>query len=65
MIKKKDYSEMPFSVALKQFPVIKSMFPSNLLLDFASDENYIVRISNDRVEVGYKDDAWFIGAENA
>ena len=64
MSKKEEFEEMPFSVAIKKYPAIKSLFPLEILLDFVSDDKYIVRLSNKRLEIGYKDDQWLLGGEN-
>ena len=59
MSDQKSFVEYPFAEAVKLFPVIKSMFPLKLLLEFSSEDGYIVRIANDRIEIGYFDDDRF------
>lgn len=50
---------MPFLQFAKMYPDIAQTVP--FYDKFISDPNYIVRIKNNRLEIGYTQDAWQIG----
>ena len=58
---KKEYIEMPFQVFIKECPEAIELFPSEFRSMLLSDNDYIVRLSDDgSLEVGYKSDNWSI-----
>lgn len=61
---KKKYSELPFSVAIKQFPILKSMLPLQIILEASADDDYIIRIDDTSIELGFKNDMWRIGDDD-
>lgn len=61
-MKKRDceenYLEMPFKVFAKMFPEQAKMLP--FYENFYSDPNYIVRLKENSISIGYTHDAWNI-----
>lgn len=53
-----DYVQMSFAEFARRFPVQASEVP--MLKVFLSDPNYLVRIRDDKLEIGYTEDAWEI-----
>lgn len=53
------YMQMPLRQFAKMFPDVAKNIP---MLDMLlSDPNYIVRIKDNKLEIGYTEDAWQIG----
>ena len=57
------YVQMTFGEFVSNYPelakVYKNSLPADILFDeFLNDKKYLVRVSGDRIEVGYSDDAW-------
>lgn len=57
------YLEMTFAEFEKKFPRTAQIFPAEALQDFRKDPNYIVRLNNEGVEIGYRSDEWHIVTE--
>lgn len=52
---------MPFSEFVKKFPKIAKNFKDLPMYDnFLKDPCYIVRLSDDKIEIGYSGDKWEI-----
>ena len=58
----KNYIEMPFKKAYQKYPELFIKFPVSVLLEFFSDDDYIVRIDKIHkcAEIGYPSDLWAI-----
>lgn len=52
------YIEMPLKAFVKLFPGVLDEMPT--LRYLLPDENYLVRYDGNRIEFGYKEDAWLI-----
>lgn len=58
---KKEFIEMPFQVFIENCPKAIELFPPEVRSMLMSDDNYIVRLSEDgTLELGYKSDKWLI-----
>lgn len=49
------YIELPLKVFMRKFPELAQMIPP--VFD-VNDDNYIVRMKEGRIEIGYTSDAW-------
>ena len=59
------YIQLTFKDFVKSFPRLAEFYKRSvgdiLFNEFLSDEDYMVRLDNGRIEVGYKEDVWAVG----
>lgn len=59
------YIQLTFKEFVKSFPQLAEFYKRSvgdlMFNEFLSDDDYIVRLDNGHIEVGYKEDAWAVG----
>ncbi|MBQ8728599.1 MAG: hypothetical protein IJY83_08980 [Oscillospiraceae bacterium] len=56
-----EYLQLPFKRFVELFPDIAEKMGQTIPLEmFLDDDNYIVRLKEDKIEIGYGADAWLI-----
>lgn len=58
------YIQLTFKEFVKTLPQLAELYKSavgdRMFNEFLSDDDYIVRLDNGHIEVGYKEDAWAV-----
>lgn len=55
------YLQMPFREFVEMFPkVAEDLKKLSVYEHFLNDSQYIVRVANGKIEIGYTEDAWTI-----
>jgi len=58
------YVQVSFPEFVEMFPQLAQLYKQavsdEVFNELMADDNYIVRVTNSHVEVGYKEDAWLV-----